>query len=341
MFYILHGEDEFGRSEELDKLRAKLAAGDPAMASLNTSVFDGGRVTLSELRHACDTIPFMTDRRLVIVHGLLSRLAAGRGSKGSNTAEEDEPAWKRAFVKELAAYLPALPATTRLVFVEGEALPASHPILKLAKAEGEKQQAFVRLFPLPRDRDLVGWIRQRVREKGGQISPEASNLLATLVGPNPRLLDQELDKLLLYTGQEAIKISDVHTLVSQAREASIFDLMDSIGHRRVQDALQLLHRLLDAGEAPLYVLAMLARQVRILIQVSELRSRDLSEAEIATQLGLHPYVVKKALEQAHNFRMADLEAAHQKLVATDLALKTGRAEEELALDLLVVDLSSR
>lgn len=341
MFYILHGEDEFSRSEELAKLRAKLAAGDPAMASLNTIVLDGSRVTLSELRHACDTIPFMADRRLVIVHGLLSRLAAGRGSKSSAIPEDEEPAWKRTLVKELAAYLPALPPTTRLVFAESTALPASHSILKLAKTEGEKRRAFVKLFPLPKDRDLAGWIRQRVRGKGGSISAEAAELLATLVGRDLRLLDQELDKLLLYTDQESIQTGDVRTLVSQAREANIFDLMDSIGHRQAQSALQLLHRLLDAGEAPLYLLAMLARQVRILIQVSELRKQGLSAAEVAVQLTLHPYVAEKGLEQARNFDMAELEAAHRRLVATDLALKTGRMEEGLALDLLVVDLSSR
>ena len=74
MFYILHGDDDFGRDEELARLRNRMAGDDPAMADLNTVILDSQKLTLGELRHACDSIPFMADRRLVIVHGLLARL---------------------------------------------------------------------------------------------------------------------------------------------------------------------------------------------------------------------------------------------------------------------------
>ena len=133
MFYILHGKEELGQSEELASMRAKLADGDPAMAQLNTTVLEGKNLTLGTLRHACDTIPFMSDRRLVIVHGLLSWLAQG---KGAGTQKGQQPASRRSFLDELTAYLPTLPPTTRLVF-EDLTLAPSHPVLKLAQ---EKRQ---------------------------------------------------------------------------------------------------------------------------------------------------------------------------------------------------------
>nr|NIV37487.1 DNA polymerase III subunit delta [Anaerolineae bacterium] len=83
MFYILHGPEEFERSREVARLRAQLAAGDQAMAQLNTTVLDGKNLTLGELRHACDTVPFMYDRRLVVVHGLLGWLAPTKRGKGA------------------------------------------------------------------------------------------------------------------------------------------------------------------------------------------------------------------------------------------------------------------
>jgi len=86
VFYIFHGENEFDRDEAVAELRHKLATGDSAMVELNTSVFDASRLTLGELRHACDAIPFMADCRLVIVRGLLTRLASGRKVK-SRTAQ--------------------------------------------------------------------------------------------------------------------------------------------------------------------------------------------------------------------------------------------------------------
>ncbi len=333
MFYIFHGEDEFSRAEELDRLRARLAEDDPGLADLNTTVLEGKGLTFGELRLVCDAIPFMASRRLVIVNGLLARLTARQEAEGQEAAESAEPGWKRAYLKDLTAYLPNLPPTTRLIFVEEKSLPASHPILKLARKECVKE------FQRPKEGDLPGWIQRRARAKGGNLSSEAVALLAALAGNDLRLLDQEIEKLLLYAAGRQVTSQDVQALVSLARQTSIFDLVDCVGRRQTDRALRLLHRLLDEGEAPLYLLTMLARQVRILIQVSELRSQGVPPGEVAGRLKLHPYVAEKALAQARNFSLAQLEAAHDRLVEADWAIKTGKSEEVLALDMLVVALT--
>jgi DNA polymerase-3 subunit delta len=340
VFYILHGDDEFSRAEAVAQLRANLAEKDPAMAELNTAFLDGRQVAMGELRHACDTIPFMADKRLVIVQGLLGRLAASRrAKKGTTSAPEEEPAWKPAFVAELGEYLPRLPEKTRLIFVETRTLPSGNPILKLGRTEEVTGKAFVKAFELPKQRDLPAWIRRRTRDKGGQISHEAVNMLAALVGRDLRLLDLEIDKLLTYTDGQQVTAADVRALVSRAREISIFDLVDAIGLRQTDRALRLLHAMLADLAAPLYLLSMIARQIRILLQVSELLAQGLGESDIASQLKLHPYVTKKGVAQAHNFSRGQLKDAHNRLVETDWSIKTGKIHDELALDLLVVDLS--
>jgi DNA polymerase-3 subunit delta len=242
-------------------------------------------------------------------------------------------------MQELGDYLPALPKTTRLVFLESKTLPASHPILKVAKAQETVGKGHVKLFELPENDQLPTWIRERTEDKGGSISHQAIVLLAALVGRDPRLLDQEIDKLLLYTDGEPIGADDVRNLVSRVREMSIFDLVDAVGLRQTDRALKLLHLMIDDLAKPLYLLAMLARQIRILIQVSELQDQGLSQPEIAKKLKLHPFVVKKGLAQARNFNKPQLDAAHQRLVEADWSIKTGKMEEVLALDLLVVELS--
>ena len=339
MFYIFHGEEEFGLSAELARLRAIMAEGDPAMAELNTSILDGSHLTLGELRHACDAIPFMADRRLVVVNGLLGRLWPGGRRGGQDAPGGEEPAANRALRKELVAYLPDLPPTTRLVFVEERELPPRHPILKVARAEGMEEKAFVKVFKKPKDKELGAWIRERVQSKGGSIDGEATEMLAALVGSDLRVLDGELEKLLLYTGGQPVTGEAVRLLVSRSRETSIFDLVDCVGRRETGRALRLLHHLLDEGEMPLYLLAMLARQVRILIQVSELGAQGLTQDEMVKRLKLHSYVVKKGVAQARNFKMSQLEEAHQRLVETDWSIKRGDAEPVVALDMLVVDLT--
>jgi DNA polymerase-3 subunit delta len=163
--------------------------------------------------------------------------------------------------------------------------------------------------------------------------------MATLVGNDLRLLDQEIDKLLLYADGKQVTETDVRALVSRAREASVFDLVDHVGRREADKALRLLHRLLDEGEPPLRLMAMLARQVRILIQVSELQASRMTQEQIAKRLKLHPYVVKKGLAQERNFSMGQLEKAHALLLETDWMIKTGEMEGVLALDMLVVSLA--
>lgn len=338
MFYILHGDDEFGLSEKLAELRNSLAGDDQAMAELNTSFLDGKRTTLGELRHTCDSMPFMAAQRLVIVRGLLSYLTSGKKGQGRKGPQDKGSDAKQVFLKDLADYLPLLPPSTHLIFFEDQALKDSHPILKVAQTQGQ-ERAIIELRTLPKQEALAGWTERRVREKGGHLSRQASELLAALVGRDLRLLDQEIDKLLLYADGREVTVEDVRALVSLAREAEIFDLVDFVGRRETDWAMRVLHRMLEEGAEPLYLLAMLARQVRILIQVSELSEQRMPAPEIARRIKQHPFVVKKGLSQAQNFRPDQLIAAHQYLVETDWKIKTGELEPVLALDMLVVSLT--
>lgn len=339
MFYILHGDEEFARTSELAGMRAQLAEADEAMAGLNTTILDGKHLTMGELRHACDTVPFLYDRRLVIVHGLLSWLVQRKAGKGAGAQEGEPPASRRAFLAELAGYLPNLPDTTRLVFMEEQALKATHPIMKVAEEQHETGKAHIREFRRLMGPELFNWIQKRARGRGGDISWDACREMVELAGDDLRTLGLELDKLLLYAGDRQVSEDDVRLLTSRTREADVFELVDCVGRRQADRALRQLHQLLDDNEPPLRLLAMLARQVRILIQVSELRDEGMSQSAIAKRLKLHRYVVQKGAAQAFNFTMAQLESAHKLLVQTDWMIKTGEMEDVLALDMLVVDLT--
>jgi DNA polymerase-3 subunit delta len=343
VFYILHGDDEFGLSEKLAELRTSLAGDDQAMSELNTTILDGKRTNLGELRHACDSIPFMAAHRLVIVRGLLGRLVPGKHGRGRKASKDKPPAdesrgTSKTFLKELASYLPSLPSSTQLIFIEDQLIKDSHPILKVAQAQG-RQQAAIEVRRLPKQEALSGWVQRRAGSRGGRFSREASDMLAALVGRDLRLLDQEIDKLLLYADGQEVTVEDVRALVSLARQADIFDLVDCVGRRETERAMRILHRMLEEGAEPLYLMAMLARQVRILIQVSELNEQRLPPSQIARRIKQHPFVVDKGIRQAWNFTPDQLTAAHQCLVETDWKIKTGKLEPVLALDMLVVFLT--
>ncbi len=330
MFYIFHGPDELSRTETLARLKAQM--GDPAMAELNTTLLDGRSLTLGELQQACDSLPFLSDRRLVIVNNYLTRL----GGRGASRSSSGKGGAERTTLTALADYLPTMPDTARLIFVEDETLPKTHPILRLA----EKHPAGkVYTFDGPGRGELSGWIIKRVEHKGASIERSAADALATAVGDDLRLLDSELDKLAIYVGDaRPITIADVDLLVPYAGEANVFAMVDAIGRRDGRIALRLLHKLLDENAAPLYLLSMIVRQFRILIQVKELSAQGLAISTIAKRAGLHPFVAEKAQRQAMNFSMGQLELVYARLLETDLAIKTGRMGDVLALDTLVAAL---
>ena len=334
MIYVLHGEDEFTRSVKLAQWKAKL--GDPTIAGLNTTVLDGQKVRLTDLMQACDAVPFMGRRRLVIVEDYWSRFEPPRerGPKG----ERPQPAAAdMTFLKGLSDYLPRLPETTRLIFVETRALDRANPAFHILPAD--EKRVYIKEFHPPSERSLPRWIERHMKAKGGTITPRAAQELTRFIGTDLRQLDQELEKLLAYANFErSVTIHDVHNLVSAKQLSDIFDLVDAIGMRQSRAAMRYLHELLEAGAPPMYVLSMIQRQFRILLQVKELSAEGARVAEMQEALGIrYAFIIEKAVKQGANFSMERLESIYVELAEVEQNIKTGQIGDLLALDLFVAE----
>jgi DNA polymerase-3 subunit delta len=310
MFYVFHGDDTHSQKETLEALQARL--GDPSALELNTSRFEGQSFSYSELRHACDSVPFLGNKRLVIVVDAMAR--------------------KPEYLPELLDYLPQLPDTTRLVFMESEALPAIHPLVKLARNE---ENGFLKSFARPEGRELERWISRRVAENGGSIAPHANHLLVSNVGSDLDILDKEIEKLVLYKNGKTIEAEDVGLLCPYVAEASIFELVDALGNRQGRTAARLLHEKLVEGTEPFYLFSMFVRQFRLLIQVKELSEAGSRPPEIAKKMNIHAFVAGKLHQQSHNFTLGQLEQIHAYLLEMDVGVKTGQTDMTTALTLIV------
>jgi DNA polymerase-3 subunit delta len=328
MLYVLYGQDGFSLSQSVGKIKDGL--GDREAVAANTISLEGRHLTLDELSNKCDAAPFLCPRRLVIVEGLLGRFEAKqsksrsrKGKSGNGLAE-----WEG-----FDSYIEQMPETTVLVLVD-EDVKSNNPLLKQVSPLAE-----VRAFPLLRGRDLKTWIRERVKEEGGDITPEAVNLLAELIGGDLWAMDGEVQKLLLYSREHPIREDDVRQLVSCVQEASIFALVDAVAEGRTELAQRLLHRLYDEGVAPTYILTMITRQFR-LIALAKDSGKGLSRLQIQDRLGLKSsYALDKTLSQAKLHDFEQVKRAYDKLLETDLAIKTGQYSDKLALELLVTELA--
>lgn len=332
MYYIFHGDDELARTEQVRALIAKM--GDAQYADLNTARFDA-KVSLGEIRHACDAIPFLADKRLVLVEGLLAKLEPKRG-KSDDDGEAIEEEAHPDLAQGLKENLPNLPAHARLVFIEAKTLAKNNPLVKFASAD---KNATIKEFAAPEMKSLPGWIQARVKKKGAEIEAAAINELAMHIGNDPRLLDNEIEKLITFRGNAPIRAEDVRALVASVGEANIFDLVDAVGKRQTKHALDLLHAHLAQNAAPQYLLSMIVRQFRMLLQLRDLAARNVPLDSAREQLHLHPFVAQKTWTQALNFTLPQLEAIYQRLLDTDLAMKTSRVDLTVALDLLIVELT--
>jgi DNA polymerase-3 subunit delta len=330
MIHLFHGEDEFSLREELAALKSQLDV--DGMLVSNTAPLDGRTIKPAELLGVCATVPFLGDHRLVVVEGLLglfeSRRFSGKRREGRGSRESIEP-WKA-----VPAALAEMPESTILVFVDGE-LSASNPLLRLLAPVAE-----VRHFEPPRQRAVPDWIRDRAAKLELSISPPAVSLLAELVGNDLRGLSQELEKLATYAGDRQIEEDDVKALVSGAREASVLAMVDAVVEGRGVQAVRLLEQLRAEGASSTMALNMITRQYRNLILAKELTLAHLSPAEIGQRLGIKSdFAFRKVLEQSRRHSMTQLEAAFCRLVEADAAIKRGIYDEDLAVDILLDDLS--
>jgi DNA polymerase-3 subunit delta len=352
MFYLLHGDDEFTLREHVKTIRRQ------GNFEYNQDSHYGGETPLATITATCDTLPFLTDNRLVVVYGLPKKRrgesssaapeaasapptadlenapASGKGGKAKKSKKSGKGGaeTRAAFESSLAETITHMPDSTVLVLLADEVLDAKSPLFKVAEQRGKIVQCM-----LPKGPAVENWIKKRAQATGISISPDAAALLANYIGNELRLLANELDKLATYAGSGAtITAQDVRKLSAHVQEARVFDLTDALAQRNRTQALDILHDLLSDGEPPLRLISTITTQVRSLLLVKELSQKGMRSSEIATTIGISPFVADKALRQVGKFTPTQLEGAYRQLLSTDAALKRSRLTPEMALDLLVV-----
>ena len=331
MRYVLIGEDDYLIRQTLEEI--KKGVGDQTILAANTTILNGQQVTADQLLGACETVPFLAEKRLVVVEGLLGRFETKNKVGKKKTANKNDRSNDRTSIVDAISRTPDF---TELVLVDGK-ISNHNPLLHELSAVAQ-----VRSFPLLKELQLRRWIEQRVAEAGGNISPRAVELLTRFVGSNLWIMAGEVDKLVMFAGARRIEEEDIRAVVSYAQEANVFAMVDAILEFKAGVAQELLQQLLKQGAVPAYLLVMLSRQVHLLVRVKELKSRGKTRGDIQNKLGLtSDFVLRKALEQADRYSPPRLRELYHKLLETDLSIKTGKYEGELALSILISDLCQR
>ena len=342
MLYILVGQDDYTIAETLKKI--KKGIGDEALLEANTTTLEAEGLAAARLKAECATVPFMTEKRLIVVNGLLERFhpkeksvaTAATPKKAASKSKEDG-------YQQFAEATKSLPLSTVLVLVDSDIRDRDVKKLK------EINPFFREVEPgatIQECQQLTGeklnmWIQVKVKDLGGSIAPQAATAIARLIGGNLWIMSNELAKLVLYAKDRRIEEKDVNLLVASARESNIFNLIDAVFDGRLDVAEDILQSLFQAGESPSQILFMLARQMQLITRLKDMKEHGRPKIEMQQRLGLTAeFAWLRTAGQADRFTFSRIKEVYNKLLEADLAIKTGKYEGETAVSMLVAELAA-
>lgn len=303
--YLLFGEEAFLRNSYKKRLQEAIVGDD----TMNLSRFEGRGTDADELIRLADTMPFFAERRLILV--------------------EDSGFFKNAS-EALVQYLPSMPGTTCLVFVESEVDKRSKLYKKVKSlgyaAEMGRQDAA----------QLGRWAGGILSKEGKKITGHTMELFLSMAGDDMENIRMELEKLISYTwGREVITDEDVEAVCTVRVSNRIFEMVSAIVNQQTRRAMELYEDLLTLKEPPMRILFLIARQFNQLLQVKELTEKGLERKTIASRLKLQPFVVGKVIPQARQFSRDQILSYVNLCVEAEEAVKTGRLSDRLAVELLI------
>ncbi len=329
MIYLMYGGNDVSLQEALSSMKNEVQPEE--LRDVNITVLDSPAVSLEQFEATCGTVPFMAEKRMVIVRGLLDQYEVQRAGRRSGPPKRKSLGqWEG-----LPTMLEALPDTTDVVFIDGSLDSRNNALLRSIRSLGETLT-----FSVPRPRELPQWVLDRAGRRGTDIEPRAADALANAVGGNLRIIDSELEKLSVYRDGEQVRYEDVQEMVAYVKEANIFAAVDAVVERRPGLAIRHVHQLLDEGRAPTYVITMIARQVRLILLARDVKAQGVPQSEIGGRLSLSGYPLQKTLEQEQRISSERLAAMHRKLLDADVSLKTSSVEDGLVLDMMIAALAA-
>ena len=304
--YLFEGPEENIKTAALAQLRKALLP--EGMEELNETLLEAPAT--DALIAAAETLPFLAEKRLVIVreHPALT----GRG-------EGDD---------RLRDYLARVPETAVIVFIVRGKADARKKLYTAIKKHGH----IVSFNPLT-DAELNAWIIRTFKGLGKICPPQTASLLSFTVGSDTALLRQEIDKLAALAGErETIGDEDVRLVATRSVEYTIFEMVDAVVARQEGKAFSLLRDMLTAGEQRLGILAMLLRQYRLLQHVKIMQYEKKPVQEIKSRLGIAPFAAERCIRQASAYTGGEVRQAVDICLSTEMGVKSGRYNDEGALE---------
>jgi DNA polymerase-3 subunit delta len=318
MLIFLYGPDTFRSQEHLKKLINKFKK-DRDPEGLNVHILDCEKCEDKIVLEQLSTGPFLDEKKLIVLKKLLT--TAKKGDLQTELLNK---------IKNQK-----IPEDNIVIFCEEDLKPKTNVAKELFGIL--QKEKFSQEFTCLTTNKLNTWINDLVTQNKAKISEKALNYLSENTSDNAWLLSSLIEQLTAYKSNEEISIEDIKLFLPEKIDDSIFNLVDAIIAKQKNLIFAMIKEQYRLGKDPLYILAMLIRQFKILLQIrDEFEANDLLKSdELAKKLGIHPFVIKKSLPLVKRFTKNNLLKIYQDLLTLDSQIKTGLEYQTILLDLLV------
>lgn len=345
MIIFLFGPDTYRSKQRLLDIKREFIR-KKDKKGFNVSVIQATDLTVDELRKVVLSSSLFSEKRLIIIKELLSKISKTRDSEEFKSLIEQIVNILKKTSKDKGlpaqAGLPDRRAGNVLIFwdleiKEKELTPAQQHLYLLLRKEKYSEE-FKFLSPA----ELKKWIKKQVSQQGLQIENSGINLLINIYGNNLWLLKNELDKLIAWQfkseGQQKISQHDVENIALPKIEQNIWRLVDALGQKNKTQALKILSDQFKNEVNISEIITILAHQYRTILRIKSYieTNQVLNHHQLAKKLSLHPFVCQKGLTQEKNYTLEELKKIYQQLLKIDILRKTKKIDSKALLDLLII-----
>lgn len=321
--YLLYGQEKYLIQEFIRYLTQKCI--EPDHRDFAVSKFDLSEMPVDAVLEDAETLPFLVPRKLIIAKDAVFFT----GAKDSSKIDHD--------LDRLMQYLQSPVDFTVLVFtVQAEKLDERKKLVKYMKEKG-----WAVPFLTLSSEELSLWVKRQAEQAGAKMADDAADALIRAAGTHLQTLSMEIEKLSMYCGAGGvIDAYTVERLVPRGTEQNVFLLIEEMVQLRLDRALSILYDLLKQREEPVKLLALMARQFRLILQVKELSRQGYTQQQTASAVGAHPYAVKIAADQGRRYEEARLRSILTELAELDYRMKSGTIDKVLAMELFLLKLGT-
>lgn len=321
--YLFYGPEEYLKKYYQGLIEKNLI--DEDFRAMNMVVMEG-KVEIKKVIDNCDTLPLFSEKKLVIVKnsGLFKSGKKAEGEKAKGKGSNDE----------FISFLQNVPSHTCLIFIEEEIDK------RLKTVDAIKKNGLIVEFSYQKPAELVKWVSKALKSFNKDISTDAASELVNNSEPGMNEILNEINKLVSYSGnREKIGILDVRKVCTKSIKSRIFDLTDAVAEKNRTKAFKILEDMVILKEPMPRILFMITRQLRHVLEMKLLINDGASVNEAASKLGVTPYIAGKISKQSREFDLETLEKSLRESLELDLAVKTGKISDRLAVEMLIVSFS--